>query len=149
MQGLRALQDRGQFTTTLAEVRTRADLIVFVGGVPTDLAPLIGLRCGIGDAQVPARTVIVLGPAAGDAETLAAWSGQGGVRVESRAAARRSVRHARAALRGGCRTRRCRPPRKRCARWRCACARRAMPCSWGRWRDCRCTARCSSRRCTA
>ena len=26
--------------------------------------------------------VIVLGPAAGDAETLAAWSGQGGVRVE-------------------------------------------------------------------
>jgi len=82
MRGLRALQDRGQFTATLAEVRTRADLIVFVGGVPTDLAPLIGLRCGIGDPQVPARTVIVLGPAAGDAETLAAWSGQGGVRVE-------------------------------------------------------------------
>jgi formylmethanofuran dehydrogenase subunit B len=38
MQGLRALQDRGQFTTTLAEVRTRADLIVFVGGIPSRLA---------------------------------------------------------------------------------------------------------------
>lgn len=78
MHGLRALQDRGQFTTTLAEVRTRADLIVFVGGVPTDLAPLIGQRCGIGDAQVAQRQVVVLGPASGDVATLAAWSGQGG-----------------------------------------------------------------------
>ncbi len=40
MAGLRPLQDRGQFTTTLAEVRTRADVIVFVGGLPIDLAPL-------------------------------------------------------------------------------------------------------------
>ena len=83
MHGLRALQDRGQFTTTLAEVRTRADLIVFVGGLPTDLAPLIGLRCGIGDAQVPRRHVVVLGPAPGDEATLAAWAGQGGVSVEA------------------------------------------------------------------
>lgn len=61
MQGLRALQDRGQFTATLAEVRTRADLIVFVGAVPQDVAPLVRERCGIGDAQVPQRQVVVLG----------------------------------------------------------------------------------------
>ncbi len=83
MHGVRALQDRGQFTTTLAEVRTRADLIVFVGGLPTDVAPLIGQRCGIGDAQVPQRHVVVLGPAPGDEATLAAWAGQGGVSVEA------------------------------------------------------------------
>ncbi|HEX7440057.1 MAG TPA: formylmethanofuran dehydrogenase [Caldimonas sp.] len=82
MHGLRALQDRGQFTTTLAEVRTRADLIVFVGGLPTDLAPLIGLRCGIGDTQVPQRQVVVLGAGPGDEAALAAWAGQGGVGVE-------------------------------------------------------------------
>lgn len=82
MHGLRALQDRGQFTTTLAEVRTRADLIVFIGGLPTDLAPLIGLRCGIGDAQVPRRHVVVLGPSPGDTERLAAWATQGGVSTE-------------------------------------------------------------------
>jgi formylmethanofuran dehydrogenase subunit B len=83
MHGLRALQDRGQFTTTLAEVRTRADLIVFVGGLPADLAPLIGPRCGIGDAQVPQRQVLVLGPAPGDEALLSHWAGQGGVRVET------------------------------------------------------------------
>ena len=83
MHGLRALQDRGQFTTTFAEVRTRADLILFVGALPTAQAPLIGLRCGIGDAQVAQRHVAVLGPGAGDAATLAAWSGPGGVTTEA------------------------------------------------------------------
>jgi formylmethanofuran dehydrogenase subunit B len=83
MHGLRALQDRGQFTTTLAEVRTRADLIVFVGGLPIDVAPLIGLRCGLGDTQVARRHVVVLGPAGGDAAVLGAWGGPGGVTVES------------------------------------------------------------------
>ena len=82
VQGLRALQDRGQFTTTLAEARTRADLIVFVGGLPTAVAPLIGTRLGIGDAQVPQRHVVVLGPSADDAATLAGWAGAG-VTVES------------------------------------------------------------------
>lgn len=82
MHGLRALQDRGQFTTTLAEVRTRADLVVFVGGLPTGLAPLIGPRCGIGDAQVPQRQVVVLGAAPGDDALLAAWAGRGGVGVK-------------------------------------------------------------------
>lgn len=83
MQGLRALQDRGQFTTTFAEVRTRADLIVFVGGLPSDLAPLIGPRCGIGDAQVPQRQVLVLGPGPDDEAVLSHWAGQGGVGVDT------------------------------------------------------------------
>jgi formylmethanofuran dehydrogenase subunit B len=64
-------------------VRTRADLIVFVGGLPTDIAPLIGLRCGIGDAQVPKRHVVVLGPGAGDEAVLATWAAQGGVSTEA------------------------------------------------------------------
>ena len=82
VQGLRALQDRGQFTTTLAEVRTRADLIVFVGGLPTAIAPLIGERLGLGDTQVPQRHVVVLGPSADDEATLAGWA-SAGVTVES------------------------------------------------------------------
>jgi formylmethanofuran dehydrogenase subunit B len=82
IQGLRALQDRGQFTTTLAEVRTRADVIVFVGGLPTSLAPLIGTRCGIGDGQVALRHVVVLGGSADDDATLAGWAGPG-ISVES------------------------------------------------------------------
>ncbi|HEX6720595.1 MAG TPA: formylmethanofuran dehydrogenase, partial [Burkholderiaceae bacterium] len=77
MHTLRALQDRGQFTTTLAEVRTRADLIVFIGSVPTDVAPLLAQRCGIGEGHVAARHVVVLHPRAGDAEVLAAWEGAG------------------------------------------------------------------------
>lgn len=73
---LRALQDRGQFTATLAEVRTRADVIVFVGGLPLAQAPLIGERCGIGeDAGVEHRHVVVLAPQPGDEAALAAWAG--------------------------------------------------------------------------
>ena len=82
MQGLRALQDRGQFTTTLAEVRTRADVILFIGGLPLNEAPLIAQRCGIGEAQVAQRHVMVLGPAPGDDAVLAQWAGPG-VSVES------------------------------------------------------------------
>jgi formylmethanofuran dehydrogenase subunit B len=80
---LRALQDRGQFTTTLAEVRTRADVIVFIGGAPVDIAPLIGERCGIGDGQVEHRRVVVLGGSSQDATRLAAWAARGGVRVDT------------------------------------------------------------------
>jgi formylmethanofuran dehydrogenase subunit B len=73
---LRALQDAGQFTTTLAEVRTRADVIVFVGGLPLDEAPLIAQRCGIGESQAVAqRHVVALGPRPGDDAALAAWAG--------------------------------------------------------------------------
>ncbi len=82
IQGLRALQDRGQFTTTLAEVRTRADVIVFVGGLPTAMAPLIAARCGIVDSQLAQRHVVMLGGSAEDETTLAGWAGPG-VSVES------------------------------------------------------------------
>ena len=82
MHGLRALQDRGQFTTTLAEVRVRADVIVFVGGLPGAVAPLIGPRLGIGDPQVAQRHVVVIGPEGGDEATLAGWAGAG-VSVET------------------------------------------------------------------
>ena len=83
MVGLRALQDRGQFTTTLAEVRTRADVIVFVGGLPVDVAPLIGQRCGLGDPSGPQRHVVALGARASDQAMLSTWAGLGGVSVES------------------------------------------------------------------
>lgn len=71
-EGLRALQDRGQFTTTLAEVRTRADLLVFVGRPPLAEAPLLRERLGLAEARGFARHVAVLGaPAA----ALAGWAG--------------------------------------------------------------------------
>lgn len=78
-EGLRALQDRGQFTTTLAEVRTRADLLVFVGTPPLALAPLLRERLGIGEAQGFDRHVVVLGA---DAGGVASWAGPG-VTVEA------------------------------------------------------------------
>jgi formylmethanofuran dehydrogenase subunit B len=83
MQGQRALQDRGQFTTTLAEVRTRADVIVFVGGVPIDATPLIAERCGLGDAQVSERQVVVLGKGLGDPPWPSDWQAMPTVSVES------------------------------------------------------------------
>ena len=49
MHGLRSLQDRGAFTTTLAEVRTRADLIVCLTGSPTARHPEFYRRCGLGE----------------------------------------------------------------------------------------------------
>jgi formylmethanofuran dehydrogenase subunit B len=63
VQGLRALQDRGGFTTTLAEVRTRADLIVCVGGSPSQDFPEFFDRCGL-DAADP--RVALLGEARSD-----------------------------------------------------------------------------------
>src|SRR5687767_3140664 len=82
MHTLRALQDRGQFTTTLAEVRTRADLMVFIGSVPTDLAPLLLERCGVGGSEVAARHLVVLHPRDRDTAVLAA-AARAGVTVES------------------------------------------------------------------
>lgn len=49
MHGLRALQDRGGFTTTLAEARTRAELIVCMTGDPTVQYPEFFRRCGVGE----------------------------------------------------------------------------------------------------
>jgi formylmethanofuran dehydrogenase subunit B len=65
LHGLRALQDRGQFTTTLAEVRNRADLIVCVGGSPREAQPEIWRRVGIGhgmgEGLVEQREFVFLG----------------------------------------------------------------------------------------
>ncbi len=82
MHGLRALQDRGQFTTTLAEVRTRADVIVFIGGLPGALAPLTAQRCGVGETQVAQRRVVLLGANPGDAQRLAELAAPG-LNIES------------------------------------------------------------------
>jgi formylmethanofuran dehydrogenase subunit B len=51
MHGLRALQDRGGFSTTLAEVCTRADLIVCMTEEPTAHYPEFFRRCGAGDRE--------------------------------------------------------------------------------------------------
>jgi formylmethanofuran dehydrogenase subunit B len=65
MHGLTALQDRGAFTTTLAEIRNRADLIVCIGAPPSVRYPEFFGRCAVGaDAHEvgPARrTVAFLG----------------------------------------------------------------------------------------
>ena len=50
MHGLRSLQDRGAFATTLAEVRERADLIVCLTGSPSERLPEFHRRCGVGEA---------------------------------------------------------------------------------------------------
>lgn len=47
MQGVRALQDRGGFSTTLAELRTRADLVLCFGGLPLDKHPEFLRRAGL------------------------------------------------------------------------------------------------------
>ncbi len=83
MQSLRALQDRGAFTTTLAEVHARADVIVFVGGLGLEQAPLLFERLGLGDAVVPRRHVVAIGPSARDESQLAALRKTEGVSVES------------------------------------------------------------------
>jgi formylmethanofuran dehydrogenase subunit B len=61
MHALRALQDRGQFTTTLAEVRTRADVIVCLGASPTPRYPEFFRRVGIGEAHVAQRHIAFVG----------------------------------------------------------------------------------------
>jgi formylmethanofuran dehydrogenase subunit B len=63
IQGLRALQDRGGFSATLAEVRTRADLIVCVTGSPAARYPEFLHRCGIAG---PEDERLALLPAEGD-----------------------------------------------------------------------------------
>lgn len=62
MHGLRALQDRGLLTTTLAEVRERADLMVCVGTQPGERYPEFFHRCGFGrDATGRVRHLVFLG----------------------------------------------------------------------------------------
>ena len=61
LHGLRALQDRGAYTTTLAEVRNRADLIVCFGGTPREAQPEIWRRVGIGETLVAQREIVFVG----------------------------------------------------------------------------------------
>jgi formylmethanofuran dehydrogenase subunit B len=57
MQGVRALQDRGGFSTTLAELRTRADLVLCFGGLPAARYPEFFARAGL--AQDDARVLVL------------------------------------------------------------------------------------------
>ncbi|NML15838.1 formylmethanofuran dehydrogenase [Azohydromonas caseinilytica] len=73
----RALQDRGGYTTTLAEVRNRADLIVCLTR-PTENFPEFFRRCSVGDTSlVPNRRIVYLG-----LEPEAALQGLPGVTVD-------------------------------------------------------------------
>lgn len=83
MTTLRATQDRGSFFTTLAEVRTRADLLVCVGGTPVRQAPEFFDRCGIGEALVAQRRVVVLGGGTADDAVLADLRARPGVTVDA------------------------------------------------------------------
>jgi len=73
LHGLRALQDRGAFTTTLAEVRSRADLIVCVGSVPNERYPEFMRRCGIGEGAA-AEVVLLQAASASKASTASTAS---------------------------------------------------------------------------
>ena len=64
MHGLRALQDRGQYTTTLAEVRARADLVACLHTPATPRHPEVFRRFGLLDAGGRPRQVVFLGAAA-------------------------------------------------------------------------------------
>jgi formylmethanofuran dehydrogenase subunit B len=72
MHGLLALQDRGAFTTTLAEVRARADVIVFIGTPPLAQAPLLLQRLGLTAGSEVPRRVLLLGGDASDMQLLSA-----------------------------------------------------------------------------
>lgn len=82
MHGLRALQDRGAFTTTIAEVRTRADVIVCFGGSPTEAYPELFRRIGVDDGLVPVRHVVLVGEGGDVAGTRAALDALPGVSSE-------------------------------------------------------------------
>lgn len=71
--GLRALQDRGAFTTTLAEIRNRADLIVCIGTDPAENYPEFFRRCAPASEAARRRRVVFLGAAPQDegSESLA------------------------------------------------------------------------------
>jgi formylmethanofuran dehydrogenase subunit B len=83
MHGLRALQDRGSFSTTLAEMRTRADLIVCLGGLPSTNAPLFFERIGLGERPLH---IVLLGGSAGDDAALAALGQMSNMRPNMRPA---------------------------------------------------------------
>jgi formylmethanofuran dehydrogenase subunit B len=61
MHGLRAQQDRGQFTATLAEVRARADLVVCVHTPATARFPEFFNRCELDGPEGPRPPLVFLG----------------------------------------------------------------------------------------
>ena len=61
MHGVRAVQDRGQYITTLAEVRSRADLIVCIGTPGVARYPELFHRFGLGEAGSPCRALVFVG----------------------------------------------------------------------------------------
>jgi len=61
MQVVRALQDRGGYTTTLAEVHTRADLVLCVGALPAASYPEFLRRCAAPRDDGTVAQVVVLG----------------------------------------------------------------------------------------
>jgi formylmethanofuran dehydrogenase subunit B len=69
LPGLRALQDRGMLLTTLAEIRTRADLMVVFGTQPSQEYPEFYRRCGLGEAVSPLREIVFVGAAVDPAST--------------------------------------------------------------------------------
>jgi formylmethanofuran dehydrogenase subunit B len=71
MQAVRALQDRGGFATTLAELRGRADLVLCFGGLPVDGHPEFLNRAAL--AADDARLIVLeAGAQDGDLFDLAA-----------------------------------------------------------------------------
>ena len=61
VHGLRAVQDRGQCYTTLAEIRTRADVVVCVGTQAVAHYPEFFRRCGFDRPDTPCRQLVFLG----------------------------------------------------------------------------------------
>ncbi len=106
--GVRAMQDRGIYYTTLAEVRNHADLIVCLGTSPREHYPEFFRRCGVGEDLVARRDVVFVGAPADAA--LAATPGVGceaialqgdlyeTIAVLNALLARRAVGHAQAEL---------------------------------------------------
>ncbi|WP_254789428.1 formylmethanofuran dehydrogenase [Variovorax sp. OV329] len=83
MHTVRTLQDRGGYSTTLAEVRNRADLLVFLGGLPGGGAAEFMARCGVGEAGSPPRHLVLLGGSPEEQAGLAALTGRAELTMES------------------------------------------------------------------
>ncbi|MBL0424707.1 molybdopterin-binding domain-containing protein [Ramlibacter alkalitolerans] len=61
MHGARAVQDRGQCYTTLAEIRARADVVVCVGTQAIAHYPEFFRRCGLDRPDTPCKRLVFLG----------------------------------------------------------------------------------------
>jgi len=86
MAGVRAVQDRGQYVATLGELRSRAELVVLVGTDAVTRYPEFLRRAGLGDADSPCRTLVVLGASApaftGTAPALITLPGSGDLHAD-------------------------------------------------------------------